>query len=105
MNPPAPEPVRMPAPIPSDGAAIRARFGAPDFLRREMDAELWRYDAARCAVFFFMQRQGSMLRLRYTETLPRGMTTAADPACLLALEQKSQSMMPANIMNPGGPQP
>jgi hypothetical protein len=101
----APEPVRMmPAPIPSEGAALRARFGNPDFVRREMDAELWRYDRERCAVFFFMQREGAMLRLRYTETLPRGMSMAADPACLETLEQRVDSA-PPDIMNPAGPPP
>ena len=99
----APEAVRMPAPIPSEGGALRARFGNPDFIRREMDSELWRYDSGRCAVFFFMQRDGLMLRLRYTETLPRGMDVAADPVCLQQLEQRIQSAPP--IMNPVVPPP
>jgi hypothetical protein len=78
----------MPGPLPMEATALRMRLGNPDFIRREMDTELWRYDAARCSVFFFMQQQGGMLRLRYTETLPRGMTMAADPACIAALEQR-----------------
>lgn len=64
------------------------RLGNPDFVRRDMGTELWRYDASRCSVFFFMQQEGGMLRLRYTETLPRGMNMAADPACISALEQR-----------------
>ncbi len=102
--PPVPEPVRMPAPIPAEGAALRARFGNPDFIRREMDTELWRYDSQRCAVFFFMQREGPMLQLRYTETLPRGMDMAADPVCLKTLEQRVEST-PRGLMNPAVPQP
>lgn len=92
---PAPD-VAMPAPIPSDGSAIRARFGAPDFVRREMDNELWRYDANRCSVFFFLRRQGATLQLRYTETLPRGMDMAADPVCVASLEQRV-ARMPGDV--------
>ena len=86
---PTPAPDAKPAPIPSDGPAIRTRFGAPDFVRREMDNELWRYDGNRCSVFFFLQHRGPMLQLRYTETLPRGTDMAADPACLASLEQRA----------------
>ncbi|HEX5281459.1 MAG TPA: hypothetical protein VFW28_15375 [Micropepsaceae bacterium] len=76
----------MPEPLPTEAGALRMRLGNPDFVRREMGTELWRYDAPRCSVFFFMQQQDGMLRLRYTETLPRGTNTAADPACLSALQ-------------------
>lgn len=78
----------MPQPLPMDAAALRMRLGNPDFVRREMDTELWRYDAQRCSVFFFMEQEGGILRLRYTETLPRGMEMAADPACISALEER-----------------
>src|SRR5438874_11723916 len=63
VMPPAPAPVRMRPPIPTEGAALRARFGAPNFIRHEMDSELWRYDSGRCAVFFFFSRAGNELRL------------------------------------------
>jgi hypothetical protein len=78
----------VPAPLPMDATALRMRLGNPNFVRREMGTELWRYDAPPCSVFFFMQQEGGMLRLRYTETLPRGMNMAADPACISALEQR-----------------
>ena len=57
-----------------------------------------------CAVFFFMQREGAMLRLRYTETLPQGMNMAADSACLNALEQRVTSA-PPDVMNSSGAPP
>ena len=63
-----------------------------------MNTELWRYDLQRCAVFFFMQRTGAGLRLRYTETLPRGMDMATDPECLLALERRREAA-PPNLMD------
>jgi hypothetical protein len=103
MPSPAPE-TAMPAPIPTDGSAIRARFGAPDFLRREMDNELWRYDANHCSVFFFLQRRGATLQLRYTETLPRGTDIAADPACVTALDQRT-ARMPGDVTGSSGAQP
>src|SRR5262245_12464008 len=42
--PPPPPPPRMPPPPPTDAQSLRAAYGAPDFVRREMDSELWRYD-------------------------------------------------------------
>lgn len=91
--PPPPAPVRMPVAIPTEGTALRTRFGAPSFIRREMDSELWRYDSAHCSVFFLFSRAGGDLQLRYTDTLPRGMM-GPDPACLDALRQRAEEMAP-----------
>lgn len=99
-----PQPAPTPAPVPGEGAAIRARYGAPDFIRREMDTELWRYDGQRCAVFFFLRRDGNVLRLRYTETLPQGVDMAADPACVAALDQRATAT-PAPATGSSGVQP
>ena len=76
------------APAPSDAQSLRARYGTPDFIRREMDTELWRYDGAACSIFFFLYRDGDVLKLRYSETTPRGMTMAADPACVESLNAR-----------------
>lgn len=100
---PPPE-IAPPAPIPSEGSAIRDRFGAPDFVRREMDNELWRYDAKSCSVFFFLQHQGATLELRYTETLPRGMDMAADPVCVGSLEER-MAKMPGDVTGSTAAQP
>ena len=75
-------------PAPSDAQSLRARYGTPDFIRREMDTELWRYDAEACSIFFFLYRDGDVLKLRYSETTPRGMTMAADPACVERLNAR-----------------
>ena len=88
-----------PQPLPMEAAALRMRLGNPDFVRRDMGTELWRYDAPRCSVFFFMQQQGGTLSVRYTETLPRGMNMAADPTCISALEQR-MAMTPAIMSAP-----
>ena len=82
----------MAAPLPTDAQSLRAVYGAPDFIRREMDTELWRYDGAACAAFFFLYRDGDTLKLRYSETLPRGMSMAADPACVQSLSGRAGSM-------------
>jgi hypothetical protein len=76
----------------TDAASLRARYGTPDFIRREPDSELWRYDGANCAAFFFLYREGDALKLRYSETMPRGMTMAADPACIDSLSAHSGAM-------------
>jgi len=100
---PTPE-IATPAPIPSNGSAIRARFGVPDFVRREMDNELWRYDAKNCSVFLFLQHRGATLELRYTETLPKGVDMAADPVCLTSLEQR-MAKMPNDVTGSAAVQP
>jgi len=97
MPPPLPPtamlaPMAMMAPAPTDAPSLRARYGAPDFVRREMDSELWRYDGANCAVFFFLYREGAVLKLRYSETTPRGMGMAADPACVESLTARAGPM-------------
>lgn len=81
---------------------MRRRLGDPDFVRREMGSELWRYDAQSCSVFFFMQQEGGMLRLRYTETLPRGRDMASDPACISAVEERMAAA--PMVMNAPGAQ-
>jgi hypothetical protein len=87
MVPPPPPVAASPAPtpMPTDAASLQAAYGAPDFVRREANSELWRYDAGACAVFFFLYRDGSALRIRYVETEPRGAMMAADPQCLASL--------------------
>ena len=76
------QPLRLP---PTDGQSLRARYGAPDFIRREMGTELWRYDGEACSAFFFLYREGDALKLRYSETTPRGMNMAADARCVESL--------------------
>jgi hypothetical protein len=87
--------VKLPAaPRPGEPAALmgltpadmRANFGAPAFVRKDNNIELWRYDGAACKAFFFLYPEGGSPRVRHVETTPRGVnTTAADPGCLQAL--------------------
>jgi hypothetical protein len=97
MGVPAPMPsiASVPAPQiatgpPTDAVSLRAAYGMPDFVRREVDSELWRYDGMGCAAFFFLYREGEVWRLRYSETMPRGREAPADPACLSALSSRRE---------------
>ena len=95
---PAPEPAPTPiAPPPVaetvvsklDEAAVRAEYGAPDFVRKEADSELWRYDGAGCALFLFLYRENDAYLLRYRETLPRGANDPADAACEMSIKARA----------------
>ena len=90
MMPPTPTP--PPAP-PTDAVTLRSAYGAPDFVRREMDSELWRYDGTGCAAFFFLYRDGEIWRLRYSETMPRGRDMPTDAACLSGLSMRRAARM------------
>jgi len=85
---PEPPPLPPPPPPPTDAQSLRAAYGAPDFIRRETDSELWRYDAKSCTVFFFLYREAGLLRIRYTETTPRGKESPADSDCMRGLNER-----------------
>ena len=78
---------------PSDADSLHAAYGMPDFVRREKDSELWRYDTHDCTAFFFLYRDGETWRLRYSESLPPGPGMAASEACVQNLRARvSQAM-------------
>jgi len=82
LPPPEPPP---PPPMPTDAQSLRAVYGAPAFIRREPDSELWRYDGMSCTAFFFLYPEGGTYRIRHAETPPRGSDMPADPDCLKSL--------------------
>ena len=67
---------------------LRGSFGAPNFVRKENGAEMWRYDGANCHAFFFLYPQGDSHAVRHVETAPQGRRTAADATCLAALRAR-----------------
>lgn len=67
---------------------VRASFGAPNFVRKDGSAEIWRYDGQACRAFFFLYPNGGGEVVRHVETLPRGTTFAADTTCLDALRAR-----------------
>ncbi len=96
----SPDSVRLP-PAPSPGepsdltgmsaARLRAAYGAPAFVRRDGDAQMWRYDSDRCKAFFFLYSEDSVFKVRHVETLPRGSLLAADLTCLDALRARAST--------------
>jgi hypothetical protein len=71
-----------PPPLGTEEEAIRAEYGAPDFVRNEIDSRLWRYDGSDCALFFFLYREADVYILRHAETNPAGADSAVDSNCL-----------------------
>jgi hypothetical protein len=65
------------------GTSLQAAFGRPAFVRKDGATEMWRYDGEACRAFFFLY--GAPLAVRHVETLPHGVQSAADSACLTAL--------------------
>jgi hypothetical protein len=63
---------------------LQAVFGKPAFVRKDGVIEMWRYDGSACRAFFFLY--GSPPMVRHVETLPHGVQSAADSACLTALQ-------------------
>ena len=75
-------------PIGADEAAIRAEYGAPDFVRNEPDSQLWRYDGSNCALFFFLYQEAGSYVLRHAESAPAGEDDTVDAACITAIKQR-----------------
>jgi hypothetical protein len=70
-------------------AAVRTAYGTPQLVRKEADAELWRYDGDKCAAFFFLYTLNGELRLRFVETIPRGADAPADGNCLKTIRARA----------------
>jgi hypothetical protein len=69
-----------------DASGIRVAFGAPQFVRKDGQIEMWRYDGTNCKAFFFMYPRGASLAVRHVETMPRGANNeGADSTCLQEL--------------------
>ncbi len=91
-SPALPTRPRGPEPLAFSGMAaakLRILAGTPAFSRKDGNVEMWRYDAGTCHAFFFLT--GSPAKVDHVETLPRGKTSAADPACLIALQSASKT--------------
>ena len=60
--------------------------GAPAFTRKDGATEMWRYDTGVLPGLLFLHRRAA--KVQHVETVPRGTSSAADPACLNALRAK-----------------
>ena len=87
--PPAGEPGNVKG---MDAARIRLAFGAPQFVRKDGQIEMWRYDGVNCRAFFFLYPNGSSLAVRHVETVPQGANAAADSNCLRSLLARAKAV-------------
>jgi hypothetical protein len=69
---------------------VKAAFGEPNFVRKDGQSEMWRYDGQTCRAFFFLYPSGDGTVVRHVETLPRGTQMAADVTCLDALRGRAK---------------
>jgi hypothetical protein len=81
-TPPAGEPANMTG---MDASSIRVAFGTPQFVRKDGQIEMWRYDGASCKAFFFLYPNGTSMAVKHVETMPHNSDSAADPNCLQSL--------------------
>ena len=105
-QPPAPNVPVPPPPPPGEppdiaglhSTQLRELFGAPAFVRKDGEAEMWRYDGPQCKAFFFLYPFADALSVRHVETLPRGREIAADETCLNSLRPRPPT--PAPVASP-----
>jgi len=71
-------------------AQIKTAYGEPNFVRKDGQTEIWRYDGQTCRAFFFFYPQDGNEVVRHVETIPRGTQMAADTTCLDALRARSR---------------
>ena len=83
--PPAPPPGEPVGIVGLTDAQVRLAFGAPAFVRKDGNDQMWRYDGAACKAFFFLYPQSGTPQVRHVETVPRGRDIAADISCLDAI--------------------
>ena len=75
-----------------DAGRIRVAFGAPQFVRKDGQVEMWRYDGSACKAFFFMYPNGSSMYVRHVETLPHPANQATDSNCLQDLLSRAKAV-------------
>jgi len=77
-----------PPPPGADESYFRAEYGPPDFVRQEIESQLWRYDGSDCAFFVFLYNESESYVLRHAETDPPGADGAIDTACLSSIKSR-----------------
>ena len=61
------------------GDDLATRLGAPQFRRRDGQAEIWQYRGSACTLDVFLYADGGDLKVRYVEARGRDAETATDP--------------------------
>jgi hypothetical protein len=75
-----------------DASRIRVAFGPPQFIRKDGQIEMWRYDGPNCKAFFFLYPAGPSLAVKHVETLPHQANAAADASCLQGLLSRPKAV-------------
>ena len=57
----------------------------PALVRHDGTAQIWRFDGASCKAFFFLYSRDGATAVWHVETMPRGVSIAADENCLNVL--------------------
>ena len=72
-------------------ANLKQVYGQPAFVRKDLTAQIWRFDAPTCKAFFFLYSKEGKTAVWHVETAPRGGSIAADENCLSALRARAAS--------------
>jgi hypothetical protein len=88
--PPAPPPGEPANMIGLSEASLRTTFGAPAFMRKDGNIQMWRYKGQACQAFFFLYPSHGVLTVQHVETLPRPANAAVDASCLQSLHSVPQ---------------
>lgn len=72
-------------------ASLKTVYGLPAFVRKDLAAQIWRFDAPSCKAFFFLYSRDGKTAVWHVETAPRGVSIAADENCLSALRARAAS--------------
>lgn len=77
-------------------AELKAAYGQPALVRRDGQAQIWRFDGAGCKAFFFLYSRDGNTAVWHVETAPRGQSIAADENCLSALRARTAPPRPSS---------
>lgn len=72
-------------------ADLKVAYGQPAFVRKDGQAQIWRFDGPACKAFFFLYSRDGNTAVWHVETTPRGAGIAADQNCLNALRARVAS--------------
>ena len=77
-----------PPPPGADESYFRDEYGPPDFVRQEIESQLWRYDGSDCSLFLFLYIESESYVLRHAQTDPPGADGTINSACLSSIKNR-----------------
>lgn len=64
------------------GLQITSAFGAPAFLRKDGEAQIWQYRGTNCLLDVFLYKDGTGYKVKYAELRRRARGELTESACL-----------------------